>query len=105
MAIYSTFVAIGSLFLTDEIRLPDPKGYQVVDDRDEEDIIEEEIEDEEDRLRRQEEDGTIDITSPNPNGKPRRGGHNKLQDDDDSVGSSDDEIVDGVSRHLLSREH
>jgi hypothetical protein len=107
LGIFSIVVFIGGWFLSDENRLPNPKGYNPVGDRDEEGIIEEEIEDEEERLWREEEDGVIDIEAAASQGKQRKllmeRSRSKRTDDDD--GSSDDEFVQGVSNHLLSREH
>ena len=109
LGIFSVVVFIGGWFLSDENRLPNPKGYNPVEDRDEEGIIEEEIEDEEERLWREEEDGVIDIEAAASQGKQRKvsmeRSRSKRTDDDDDDGSSDDEFVQGVSNHLLSREH
>lgn len=107
LGIFSIVVFIGGWFLSDENRLPNPKGYHSVEDRDEEHVIEEEIEDEEERLWREEEDGVIDIEGAASHGKHGRNSmdrsRSKRNDEDD--GSSDDEFVQGVSNHLLSREH
>jgi len=108
LGIFAIVVFMGGWFLSDENRLPNPKGYNLVEDRDEEDIIEEEIEDEEERLWREEEDGIIDIESAASQGKQGKSSmetsRSKSTDDDDDE-SSDDEFVQGVSNHLLSREH
>jgi hypothetical protein len=104
---FSIFVWIGGWFLTDEVRLPDAKDYRPVNDRDEDDIIDAEIE-EENRLWREEEEETIDIEraiSPGKHKHTANGSRLRTQDDDELDGSSDDEYVEGVSKHLLSREH
>lgn len=101
LGIFSIVVWLGGWFITDENRLPNAKEYTPIDDRDDDDIIEE-IEEEEDRLWREEEDGTIDVEDLASQVKH---GESKKSRKDDSDGSSDDEIVQGVSNHLLSREY
>jgi hypothetical protein len=103
LGVFAIVVCIGGWFLSDENRLPKAKDYTPVIDRDEDDIIEEEIEDEEDRLWREEEDGTIDVDDLASQVKHAEG--SKMQRKDNSDGSSDEEFVQGVSNHLLSREH
>ena len=107
LGLFAVVVFIGGWFLSDENRLPNPKGYHSVEDRDEEDIIEEEIEDEEERLWREEEDGIIDIEGTSSQGKQRKSSMERIRSaqKDDHDGSSDDEFLQGVSKHLLSREH
>jgi hypothetical protein len=96
---FAIIVWLGGWFLSDENRLPNPKGYDPVEGHD---IIEEEIEAEEERLWREEEDGTIDIegSSTAKHIDIHTGDENGRDDE-----SSDDEFVQGVSNHLLSREH
>src|SRR5271169_3152639 len=60
LGIFAVLVWIGGWFLTDEVVLPNAKGYDPVPERDQDDLIEEEIEEEEERFWREEEDGTID---------------------------------------------
>lgn len=107
LGLFAVAVFVGGWFLSDENRLPNPKGYNQVEDRDEEDIIEEEIEDEEGRLWREEEDGIIDIEGASSQGKQGKSSmeRSRSKQKDDRDGSSDDEFVQGVSNHLLSREH
>ena len=89
-------VFIGGWFLSDENRLPNPKGYHSVEDRDEEE-----------RLWREEEDGVIDLEGTASHGKHVRNSMDRSRSkrNDEGDGSSDDEFVQGVSNHLLSREH
>jgi MFS family permease len=103
LGIFAIVVWIGGWFLTDENRLPNANEYAPVNDRDEADIIEEEIEDEEERLLREEEDGTIGVESASPSKYilDQSGERSKGPDED----SSDDEFARRVSLHLLSREH
>jgi hypothetical protein len=86
--------------------LPNAKEYRPVADEERDDAIEEE----EERLWREEEDGTVDMEwalSPLRNQKDTKSGASDGRggNQDDSDGSSDDDMVIGVSRHLLSREH
>lgn len=108
LGIFAIVVWLGGWFLTDDIHLPNAKQYVPVTDRDQDDIIEEEIEEEEDRLWRQEEDGTVDIEramTPKITKSTRIAEGSKMQVQDELDESSDDEFVQGVSKHLLSREH
>ena len=102
LGIFAIIVWIGGWFLTDDVRLPSAKGYTAVEDRDEDDIIEEEIEEEEDRLWREEEDGTIDVERAMPSAKENTGKYPGETDDSDV--SSDEEMVEGVSKHFLSSD-
>ena len=109
LGIFAVLVWIGGWFLTDKVVLPNAKGYDPLPETDQDDIIEEEIEEEEERLWREEEDGTIDIQgvmtptkSPSLSRDVNRS-TSKLNDESD--GSSDDELVKGVSTHMLSHEH
>jgi hypothetical protein len=106
LGIFAILVWIGGWFLTDEVVLPNAKGYDPVPERDQDDIIEEEIEEEEERLWREEEDGMIDmqgVMTPTKSARDANGRTSKLGEESD--GSSDDEFVQGVSTHLLSHEH
>jgi len=108
LGIFAGIVFLGGWFLTDEVLLPSAKQYVPVADRDQDDVFEEEIEDEEDRLWREEENGTVNIErviSPKITKSVRPAEVNKMPAQDDLDGSSDDEFVQGVSKHLLSREH
>jgi MFS family permease len=101
LGIFAIIVWIGGWFLTDDVRLPSAKGYAVVEDRDDDDVIEEEIEEEEDRLWREEEDGTIDLERAFPSVKERG---KRPAEADDLDGSSDEEMVEGVSKHFLASD-
>jgi MFS family permease len=106
LAIFAAVVWVGSWFLSDEVRLPNAKEYRPVADEERDDAIEEE----EERLRREEEDGTVDMERAlpplrNQKDTKSRSSDGRGGDQDDSDGSSDDDMVNGVSRHLLSREH
>ena len=106
LSIFAAVVWVGSWFLSDEVRLPNAKEYRPVADEDRDDAIEEE----EERLWREEEDGTVDVErvlSPLRKQKDTKSvlSDGPGQDAEDSDRSSDDAMVNGVSRHLLSREH
>jgi hypothetical protein len=103
LGIFAGIVFLGGWFLTDEVRLPSAKQYVPVVDSDQDDVSEGEIEDEEDRLWREE--GDIEAISPKITKRVRPAEANKMPVQDDLDGSSDDEFVQGVSKHLLSREH
>ena len=106
LGIFAILVWMGGWFLTDEVVLPNAKGYDPVPERDQDDIIEEEIEEEEERLWREEEDGIIDMQgamTPTKSARDANGRTSKLGEESD--GSSDDEFVQGVSTHMLSHEH
>jgi hypothetical protein len=109
LGIFAVLVWIGGWFLTDEVVLPNAKGYDPVPERDQDDVIEEEIEEEEERLWREEEDGTIDmqgVMTPTKSLKlSREASRSRSKSNDESDGSSDDELVQGVSTHMLSHEH
>jgi MFS family permease len=104
LGIFAIIVCIGAWFLTGEIVLPIVKEYLPVytsDDSDVENNIAEE-----DRLWREEEDGTIDGTAPSSkHGRARTCARDIHLRTDETEDSTDDEIVQGVSTHLLSREH
>ena len=105
LGIFAVLVWIGGWFLTDEVVLPNAKGYDLVPDRNQDDIIAEE-----ERLWREEEEGTIDIESAITPIKSQTLSHkanrrNSEFTEDDSDGSSDDEFIQGVSKHMLSHEH
>ena len=111
LAVYAAIVWASSWFLSDRIVLPNAKGYIPIAD-DVEETVREEIREEREGLWRGEEDGTIDVDAALLQGRkqtdmklvpPSADGHGG--DLDESDGTSDDEIVEGVSRHLLSREH
>ena len=99
LGMFSFVVWIGGWFLTDEICLPEARDYSIVDDRDIDDTIEQEIEEEEERLWREEEDGTIDMNGTSSSGKRGRSGYSeeasKLQIDDDLDRSSNNEFSKG----------
>jgi MFS family permease len=104
LGIFAMVVWIGGWFLSDQVRLPDSRSYIPVVYGEQVDT-EEEIEQEEDRLWREEEDGIIDtgrVISPN---RQCAAEGSKIRVYEDSEGSSDDEFVQGVSKHLLSGEH
>jgi len=106
LGIFAILVWMGGWFLTDEVVLPNAKGYDPVPERDQDDIIEEEIEEEEERLWREEEDGIIDLQgamTPTKSARDANARTSKLGEESD--GSSDDEFVQGVSTHMLSHEH
>jgi hypothetical protein len=106
LGIFAILVWVGGWFLTDEVVLPNVKGYDPVPERDQDDIIEEEIEEEEERLWREEEDGIIEMQggmTPTKCARDANGRTSKLGEESD--GSSDDEFVQGVSTHMLSHEH
>jgi len=106
LGVFSVLVWVGGWFLTDEVVLPNAKGYEPVSERDQNDIIEGEIEEEEEGLWREEEEGTIYVQgalTPTKSSKDAKGRTSKL--DEESDGSSDDEFVQGVSTHMLSHEH
>ena len=104
LSMFAAVVWIGGWFLSDEVRLPDARGYISVAHR-EQDDTEEEIDEEEDRLWREEEDRTITIGSAMSPNKQSAAEGSEIQIREDSEGSSDDEFVQGVSKHLLSNEH
>jgi hypothetical protein len=101
MGIFAFVVWVGGWFLSDENRLPNPKDYMPVEDRDVDDIIEEEIEEEEDNLWHVGADGTVDLEAAFPRAKETVGHTRGNRSQDDLEGSSDDEMVRGVSNHLL----
>ena len=104
LGIFAVVVWIGGWFLSDEVRLPNARSYIPVADG-EQDDTEEEIEEEEDRLWREEEDGIIDMERAIFPNKQSAAEGSKIQVHEDSEGSSDDEFVQGVSKHLLSSKH
>ena len=104
LGIFAVVVWIGGWFLSDEVRLPSARSYIPVADGDQDDT-EEEIEQEEDRLWREEEEGIIDMESAISPNKRRAAEGSKVQVHENSDGNSDNEFVQGVSKHLSSGEH
>lgn len=102
LGLFSVLVWIGGWFLSDENHLPAARDYAPVDSVDIEDIVEETIEEEhedgETMRRARSSDGRI--SKVNRHGVSGEASGVKLDEE-----SSDDEYLEGVSAHLLSREH
>ena len=105
LGLFSVVVWIGGWFLSDENHLPNARDYAPVDSADIEDIIDEIIEEEseDDDTMRRDRDG-IEEEDDTKSSNSSKGRHNasriKLREE-----NSDDEYIQEVSNHLLSREH
>jgi len=102
LGVFAIVVWIGGWFLSDENHLPAPRDYAPVESVDIEDIIDEiiEEEDEEDEIMRR--DNSMDGEIPKGDLHLKRANASKIKLDEES---SDDEYIQGVSTHLLTREH
>lgn len=114
LGIFAILVCLGGWFLTDDVRRPYAKGYVPIDNTDDEESLDEEIEDEEERLWREEEDGTIDVDGMIPTLKDlmyaRAEVGNIMGQANDELegrnhGSSEAEMAQGMSAHLLSTKN
>lgn len=102
LGVIGIVVWIGCWFISDEIRLPNPKGYMPVGDSDPDEAIEEEIED---RSRRQEEDRMIRAYGPICGKQTKTISTGGETTHSDELESDDEDLVQGVSKHFLSNEH
>lgn len=105
LAVCAAIVWVGSWFLSDRVVLPNPKEYTLIADED----VEEAIREEGESLWRRQEDRPIDMDAALPQTRQRTD-MKLVSPSSDGYGGdpeefSDEEIVGGVSRHLLSREH
>jgi hypothetical protein len=102
LGLFAVLVWIGGWFLSDENHLPAAKDYTPVDSADIEDIVDEIIEEENEEDETTPRSDSVDggISSTTSHSKTVGSSTMKLDEE-----SSDDEYLEGVSRHLLSREH